>query len=174
MTTQRVPDDSDVEFRRATNGDRLIAEQLIDGALREYGLHVLPETSDIDLTDLEGHYDGRGGRFELLVSGGGDPLGVLGWRLAADDDGARVVELKKLYLAPAARGRGLGRRALDRVVAAARSIGARAVVLETAAVLAEANRLYTRFGFVPVQGAQAGSFATLSDQCDIAYRLDLT
>ena len=58
-------------------------------------------------------------------------------------------------------------------VDAARRAGARAVVLETAAVLGEANRLYTRFGFVPVRGAAAASFATLSDQCDLAYRLDL-
>lgn len=162
-----------MRFRRATNSDRQTAQRLVDAALREYGLHVLLDSSDIDLTDLEGHYDLRGGRFELLESASSEPLGVLGWRPAADDDGACVVELKKLYLAPAARGRGLGRRALDRVVAAARDLGARAVVLETAAVLGEANRLYTRFGFVPVRGAQAASFATLSDQCDLAYRLEL-
>jgi GNAT superfamily N-acetyltransferase len=167
-------DDVAVAFRRATNGDRQTAQQLVDGALREYGLHILLDTSDVDLTDLERYYDARGGRFEILESDGGEPLGVLGWRLANDDDGARVVELKKLYLARAARGRGLGRRALERVVAAARDMDARAVVLETAAVLGEANRLYTRFGFVPVQGARAGSFATLSDQCDLAYRLDLS
>jgi hypothetical protein len=47
------------------------------------------------------------------------------------------------------------------------------VVLETAAALKEANELYRRFGFVPVCGANAGSFATLSEQCDVAYRLDL-
>jgi GNAT superfamily N-acetyltransferase len=150
MPAQRDSDDAAVRFRRATNRDCQAAQRLVDDALREYGLHVLLDSSDVDLTDLEGHYDVR-----------------------ADDDGGRVVELKKLYLAPAARGRGLGRRALDRVVAAARGLGARAVVLETAAVLGEANRLYTRFGFVPVRGAQAALFATLSDQCDLAYRLDL-
>lgn len=156
----------------APTADREVAQRVVDGALREYGLHVLPESSDVDLTDLEGHYDARGGRFELPEDGDGAPLGVLGWR-PAGDPADNVVELKKLYLAPAARGRGLGRRALERVVAAARASGARAVVLETAGVLAEANRLYTRFGFVPARGAEAASFATLSDQCDLAYRLDL-
>ena len=166
----------DVTFRRATNRDRDLAERVVDSALREYGLHVLPESSDVDLTDLEGHYDARGGRFELLEDPDGQALGVLGWRPVGGTTGGGqgVVELKKLYLTPAARGRGLGRRALERVVAAAREAGARAVVLETAAVLTEANRLYTRFGFVPVRGADAASFATLSDQCDLAYRLDLT
>jgi hypothetical protein len=47
------------------------------------------------------------------------------------------------------------------------------MTLEPAAVLHEANRLYTRFGFVPVRGADAGSFATLTEPCDTAYRLEL-
>jgi putative acetyltransferase len=96
-------------------------------------------------------------------------VGVVGWRPASGD----IVELKKLYLRSGARGHGIGRRALDRVVAAARDRGARAVVLETAAVLRDAVRLYTRAGFVPVEGAAAGSFANLTDQCDRAYRLAL-
>lgn len=161
-----------VAFRRATNDDRDVAQQIVDGALREYGLHVLPESSDVDLTDLERHYDARGGRFEILVDDGGKPLGVLGWRPAGDRYDA-IVELKKLYLTSAARGQGLGRRALERVVEAARAAGARAVVLETSEVLVEANRLYARFGFAPVRGAAAASFATLSEQCDLAYRFDI-
>lgn len=46
-------------------------------------------------------------------------------------------------------------------------------MLETAAILTEANALYRRLGFVPVEGAAAASFATLADQCDLAYRLEL-
>lgn len=85
-----------------------------------------------------------------------------------------MIELKKLYLVPAARGRGVGRRALERVVDAARKAGATAVVLETSTTLKEANKLYTRFGFVEARGADAASFANLSEQCDMAYRLDLS
>lgn len=83
----------DVIFRRATNHDRDVAQAVVDSALREYGLHVLPESSDVDLTDLEHHYDARGGRFEILESAGGETLGVLGWRPAGDSiDG--VIELR--------------------------------------------------------------------------------
>ncbi|MBV9880769.1 MAG: GNAT family N-acetyltransferase [Gemmatirosa sp.] len=160
----------DIVYRRATNHDRPVVHRLIDAALREYGLHLLLDTSDVDLNDIEAEYDARGGRFELIEDADGTMLGVLAWR----PGGAGVVELKKLYLAPAARGRGLGRRALARVVDAARADGAHAIVLETAEVLAEANRLYAQSGFVRVQGAAAATFATLSDQCDLAYRLDLT
>ena len=158
----------DVVFRRATRRDGPIATQLVDRALRDYGLYAVPDAGDIDLTDLEQHYDARGGCFELIEAGG-DVVGVVGWRPAGDG----VIELKKLYLASSARGHGLGRRAVERVIAAARAAGARAIVLETATRLTEANALYRRLGFVPVQGAAAGSFATLTDQCDQTYRLEL-
>lgn len=161
---------ADVTFRRATNRDEALVVRIVDGALRDYGLGVLPESSDVDLTDVERYYDARGGRLEIIEADGGEALGVVGWRAAGDG----VIELKKLYLVPTARGRGLGRLAVARVTAAARVAGATAVVLETARALAEANRLYLRSGFVPVHGAEAASFAVLSEQCDLAYRLDLT
>jgi GNAT superfamily N-acetyltransferase len=156
-------------FRRATNRDCALAQRIVGDALGEHGLDLVLEAGDRDLTDLEHHYDQRGGRFEILEAPGGAPLGVLGWRLTGDG----LCELKKLYLVAAARGLGLGRRAVDRVVAEARTLGCRAVVLETAAVLDRANQLYLRAGFVPVRGAAAGPFATLTAQCDLAYRLDL-
>jgi len=158
----------DVAFRRATRRDSAAALQVVDRALHDYGMAALPETSDRDLADLEQHYDARGGCFELLELGG-EVVGVLGWRPAGDG----VIELKKLYLLAAARGRGLGRRAVARVIDAARAAGARAIVLETSLRLTDANQLYQKLGFVPVQGTAAVSFATLSDQCDLAYRLEL-
>ena len=159
----------DIVFRRATRGDSAAAMQLVDRALRDYGLYAVPDAGDIDLTDPEQHYDARGGCFELIEAGG-EVVGVIGWRPAGDG----VIELKKLYLAASARGHGVGRRAVERVVEAARAAGARAIVLETATRLTEANALYRRFGFVPVQGAAAASFQTLTDQCDLAYRLELS
>lgn len=161
----------EIAFRRATRADSAAAMELVDRALRDYGLWAVPEGGDIDLTDVEQHYDARGGCFELIERGG-ELLGVIGWR-PAGGAGSGVIELKKLYLAAGARGHGLGRRAIERVIAAARAAGAHAIVLETADRLTEANALYRRLGFVPVQGAAAASFQTLTDQCDLAYRLEL-
>lgn len=165
----------EIAFRRATRADSAAAMQLVDRALRDYGLWAVPEAGDIDLTDVEQYYDARGGCFELIELGG-ELVGVVGWRPAGGAGSGvsgGVIELKKLYLAASARGHGLGRRAIERVIAAARAAGARAIVLETAVRLTEANALYRRLGFVPVQGAAAASFQTLTDQCDLAYRLEL-
>jgi len=52
-----------------------------------------------------------------------------------------------LYLAPAQRGRGLGRSALEAVEAAARELGVRALHLEVERENATAQELYRRRGF---------------------------
>jgi putative acetyltransferase len=157
-------------FRRATNADCSAAQAIVGEALGDHGMDLLLETSDKDLLDIEAHYDARGGAFELIHHPSSDePVGVLGWRLGADG----MVELKKIYLRRTARGLGIGRIAVQRVIDRARELGAQAVVLETAHVLADAIRLYTRLGFRPVSGDDAGAFAVLAPECEQAFRLDL-
>jgi GNAT superfamily N-acetyltransferase len=51
---------------------------------------------------------------------------------------------------PGARGRGLGRRLLEALEAAARDAGARTLVLDTNRSLEAAGGLYRSAGFVPV------------------------
>lgn len=159
-----------VTFTRATNVDCATAQEIVAEALADHGLGLLLHTSDKDLLDLESHYDARGGVFELIhhVSIDG-PVGVLGWRPGGDG----TVELKKVYLRRTARGLGIGRVAVQRVIDDARERGADAVVLETAHIMTDAIRLYTRLGFRAVTGSEAGSFATLGDDCEQAFRLDL-
>ena len=141
-----------LEFRRATNADCVTAQAIVREALAEHGLGLLLDTSDKDLLDLESHYDARGGAFELIYAAPNDePVGVLGWRPGAN----RTVELKKVYLRRSARGLGVGKLAVQRVIDHARALGLDAIVLETAHVMTDAIRLYTRLGFRPVTGEDA-------------------
>jgi|SRR5581483_8522639 len=61
-------------------------------------------------------------------------------------DGTRA-ELKRMYVVPEARGRGLGRLVLVELEAAARRLGYAAIVLETGDRQQEAMGLYTSSGF---------------------------
>jgi pimeloyl-ACP methyl ester carboxylesterase/GNAT superfamily N-acetyltransferase len=61
--------------------------------------------------------------------------------------GREVGELKHLYVAPEARGSGLGRRLLGEMEEAARRIGYRTVRVETNPALGEAIRLYEAAGY---------------------------
>jgi GNAT superfamily N-acetyltransferase len=59
-------------------------------------------------------------------------------------------EIKRMWIAPRARGLGLGRRLLETLEASARDAGATTAHIETSAVLAEALALYRATGWVEV------------------------
>lgn len=150
-------------LRRATAADSPAALALVTAVLAEYGLKADTCRTDADLADFESHYFARGGDFVVLTGGNGELVGTCG--LFPLGDGA--VELRKMYLAPALRGRGQGRRLLEWALARARELGFRRMTLETAQVLKEAIALYERNGFRP-DGAGLHSC-----RCDTGYSRDL-
>lgn len=62
----------------------------------------------------------------------------------------RVGEIKRIYVAPAARGRGLGHVILRELHARARADGLTHLVLETGDLLVEASGLYRAHGYTPI------------------------
>ncbi len=71
-----------------------------------------------------------------------------------------TVELVKLYLLPAARGRGVGKALIERCLDAARAAGYARVYLETTAELTQAIPLYEKLGFTYLDHAlgESGHF----------------
>ena len=65
--------------------------------------------------------------------------------------GADLGEVKRMYTVPEVRGQRVGRQLLERIVELARERGLPVVMLETGTGdgMAEAHRLYTRYGFTP-------------------------
>lgn len=152
-----------VRVRPATNADRERVKALVFGVLVEFDLRPDPEGTDADLGDIEAGYFRRGGLFELLEDEQGNLLGTVG--LYPLD--SQTCELRKMYFAPQLRGRGLGRELLARTVEHARRLGFTKITLETASVLESANRLYTKFGFRPIEHEH------ISPRCDRTYYLNL-
>ncbi len=150
-------------LRRATAADGPAVRELVFGILRDYGLATDAHTN-ADLDDFDSHYSSRGGDFTVLVTDAGRVIGCVG--LYRIDDA--TIELRKMYLDAAWRGRGLGRRLLTHGLERARALGARKVTLETAGILKKAIALYTRAGFRLVEGG------VHSCRCDLAMELDLS
>jgi putative acetyltransferase len=80
---------------------------------------------------------------------------------------AEIIELRKMYVAPAVRGSGQGRRLLDWALARSRELGFRRIRLETASVLKTAIALYEQNGFRP----DADGIHCV--RCDLAFSREL-
>ncbi|MEQ8604483.1 MAG: GNAT family N-acetyltransferase [Marivibrio sp.] len=79
-----------------------------------------------------------------------------------DDDetpGARYGEIKRMYVAPAMRGAGLGRKLLEALEARARALDLPRLLLETGTLQPEALALYRTAGF-----EERGPFAGYPDE----------
>lgn len=103
----------------------------------------------------------------LVASRSGQPVGCGALRCIRDPEleralGSGVGELKRMYVAPAARGLGVGRALLARLEAEARALGLTRLVLETGTRQAAALALYDRAGFrrIPAYGEYAASSGT--------------
>jgi putative acetyltransferase len=147
--------------------------QTITGALCDQAVEVRREDLLAPLsqqfilalnTELEGRYpedganffrldpeevaEGRGGFFVAYLNG--EAVGCGAVRRAEPG----VAEIKRMYVAPRARGRGVGRLILNQLESEAGRLGARRIVLETGPRQPEAIALYERAGFtrIPLYG----------------------
>ncbi|MBL9139102.1 MAG: GNAT family N-acetyltransferase [Verrucomicrobiales bacterium] len=82
----------------------------------------------------------------VVIRMDGRPVGCGALRLIDGQTG----ELKRMYVAPEARGRGLGRRLVEALETEARALGAKKLVLETGVRQTSALALYRATGFVPI------------------------
>jgi GNAT superfamily N-acetyltransferase len=83
------------------------------------------------------------------------PVAMGGWRFRGDVSAfgrSPVTEIKRMYVAPRARRRGLARLVLDHLETTAREAGAHVMVLETGIEQPEAIALYLSSGYSPVDG----------------------
>lgn len=116
------------------------------------------------LGDPEAHVLAHGGAI-LMAELDGVPVGACA--LIRNDDGS--VELAKMAVDPAARGRGIGRALGEAAVARARALGATRVELLSNTVLEPAIALYRALGFV-----EAPMEHTEYERANIRMVLDLT
>ena len=87
---------------------------------------------------------------------GGKP--VAGGGVKRDDDG--VAEIKRMYVAPAARRQGLGRRLLEALEDKARELGYARIRLDTGTRQPHAQAMYERAGYHPIENYNGNSMAS--------------
>lgn len=150
-----------LSLRPFQSGDLDGFRALVESVLDEYGF-VPDPVLESDLRDPVGKYD------QVWVAVDGDA--VVG-SVALRQLGKGELELKRMYLYPDYRGRGLGKRLLEQALQWARAEGAVAIVLDTSEAMLEAQRLYESVGFVRTGlRTERGEF---DSRCEVLYRLTL-
>jgi len=133
--------------RAVTREDFAAAAEL----MREY-IAWLPFELDFqdfeaELADVAGHYAAPAGAVFLASGEGEDLLGVVGLRPL----GQGLAEMKRMYVAEAGRGCGLGRGLAEQAIEFAREQGYVAIRLDSdLESMPVANQLYDKLGFVDI------------------------
>lgn len=99
-----------------------------------------------ELRSLPGEYSGPRGAL-LAIKAGDDLAGCCAMRPLDTVDYANACELKRLYVRPAFRGRGLGRLLAEGILDAARLADYDCVLLDTLDDMESARALYEGLGF---------------------------
>jgi N-acetylglutamate synthase-like GNAT family acetyltransferase len=118
--------------------------------LREYdatlGVPLDFQQFDRELAELPGAYTPPRGAL-LIARQGTDAVGCVALRPID----AEICELKRLYVRPAARGSGLGRRLAESALADARGLGYHRIRLDTLPGMEAAQSLYVQMGFHEIE-----------------------
>ncbi|GAB3428817.1 GNAT family N-acetyltransferase [Flindersiella endophytica] len=117
---------------------RLIAEVQQEYVIRYGGVDRTP-TDPAEFAPPEGRF--------VVGYLDGTPVACGGWRVS----GSGIAEVKRMYVTPAARGRGYARVLLAELERTIADAGLRRVILETGLAQPEAIGLYTSAGYTPIE-----------------------
>ncbi len=108
-----------------------------------------------ELAELPGHYAPPDGRL-LLAEFEGQLAGCVALRKWE----VRICEMKRLYLRPSFRGKGLGRAIAEKIIAEARNIGYGQMRLDTIEpIMKDAVEMYRKLGFREIAPYRANPIA---------------
>lgn len=140
--------------------DRQESANLIASVLIEYGLGCEPCGADVDVYQVEEYYQQTGGEF-WVVEADKRLVGTAGFYPIPR--GNQAVEIRKMYLLPEVRGKGLGKFLLLELEQKIKEKGFKQIWIETATVLKEAVQLYEHYGYEPTTGVE-------TQRCDLVYK----
>jgi GNAT superfamily N-acetyltransferase len=118
--------------------------------LQEYvawiALDLAFQEIDAEIDGLPGDYAPPRGALLVACEPGQPPVAMIALRAIEP----QVAEMKRLYVAPSARGKGLARALILRLLDEARALDYHEMRLDTLPMMGEAQALYAALGFVDI------------------------
>jgi GNAT superfamily N-acetyltransferase len=137
--------------------------------LQEYvawiGLDLAFQEIDAEIDGLPGDYAPPRGILLVASRPGEPPVAMIGLRplhtacladlstvasAKVEARSAKAGEMKRLYVHPSARGHGLARQLIARILDEARALGYQEIRLDTLPMMGDAQALYTTLGFTDI------------------------
>jgi putative acetyltransferase len=132
------------DFQQAESRDQIAAiRELFLEYAQSLGFSLCFESFDQELASLPGDYAPPDGRL-VLATNNGQPAGCVALHKLAPE----ICEMKRLYVRPQFRGRGLGRGLAEKIITEARQLGYTKLRLDTVEpVMKAAVAMYRRLAF---------------------------
>jgi putative acetyltransferase len=135
----------DIVIRSARDEDSELLIRLIDSVFAEYPGCILDVDAEMpELRSPASAAETDSGRWWVAELNGR----IIGSIAVVPEEKDGILELKKLYVSPEARRRGLGAHLVSLVETEARERGASSIVLWTDTRFRDAHRLYQRLGYL--------------------------
>ncbi|MCF8237012.1 MAG: GNAT family N-acetyltransferase [Saprospiraceae bacterium] len=154
-----------IQIRQMISSDNPVIAMIIREVMTSYSLVGEGYSiMDPEVDHMFEQYVREGSNYWVLESEG-DVLGGGGYGPLAGGE-THQCEVKKMYFLPALRGLGWGGRLLEKILTEARNIGYTYAYIETVQQLREANQLYRKYDFQPLEGPLG---KTGHGACDVWY-----
>jgi len=130
-------------IRPAVPDDLPRIRQLLRDYVEWIALDLAFQEIDAEIDGLPGEYSPPRGVLLVACPDNGEPVAMIALR--PFDEG--VAEMKRLYVSPSARGQGLARALILRLLDEARALGYQEIRLDTLPMMGDAQALYAALGF---------------------------
>lgn len=122
------------------------ARKLVDEYVTSLNLDLSFQNIGHELDNVSSEYGPPKGAF-LLAEENGGCVGCVGLRAFDESAG----EIKRLYVSPIVRGRGVGRLLAEGIIGEGRQLGYSRLLLDTLPSMNQAQSLYVSLGFRPIE-----------------------
>jgi ribosomal protein S18 acetylase RimI-like enzyme len=116
---------------------------------KSIGVSLCFQNFEQEVRQLPGEYTEPDGMLVIALDDG-KPAGCCALRRKDKTPYAMVAEMKRLYVRPEFRGRGIARQLASEVVKTAVGKGYQSIILDTLKTMTEAQALYVTMGFVDI------------------------